>query len=957
MAQKQIEILINVEDKQVDIASKRTLTLTQQIKILKQELAKGSLGQKEFELVAAKVGDLEDQMARARRRSADFATTLQLIPGPIGEIASKVNGAIALLKQFSGFSFKDLQFQFKETANDIKEIFSNLGSFGEKTREVIDTQEELNDVTAQGTSVNASAGQAILQNVTQNQQAINTLNKKIKIETDYQAQLIQEIDLLKEQEKEVGKNSEAGKEIAAQKKVYNEELKASIAYQKRFTSEVETLTKAQTSNTASAKKDAQAQGEVAVASEVATNTTKTQTTATNALTVAQNTASAAGRILKGVLFSLGIGLIIALVTTAATKFYEWIKSINSTEAASKKFDETLQILNRSIESNLSLVDEEIEIQKIRAQTAGATEKQINDITISGINKRIKVLEEGRKKLAQQEEELLRQGFSKEEIKEKSKSIEDEYTKLGSKIIDLQQTRRIQEVKGEQALANDRKKINEKSIADAETSRKEKLARDKAELDAKIQLLINEKNTDKKLLEKYLEERLQLELQGEKRSNAEKQLLRQENSKRVQDAVKEDVDREYQIRLKSIEAIIETEQNQSDIDVERLKKLLLHKRDLELQNTELLNEERLMIISKYDRQIRDIETKQREDKLVSDIASTRGDFDKQIELYRQFSQEILDSEKYTEQEKIKIIQDSNDKIKQLQEERFQSRLDALELEFGATYSYDSEYYDKLRQLYEQEEQRYKALRDSKQITDAEYTAFLKQNSQTKRQLDQEELDAKMANFQAVSQLFAASSALVGEQTKAGKAFAIAGATIDTYVAANQVIRDPTIPTFLKVISAAGIIIKGLANVKKIAEVKLPTPGGDTGGGDTGTKPMGTINVNAQRRAQGGIVYGPGSETSDSIPAFLSNGEYVVNARSTRMFQPLLNMINGYGNNTPSFAMGGLVSQQPSPQMETSGRIVEAIERGISNQPIRTYVTSSDVTNQQQFDRIIKSRSLI
>lgn len=43
--------------------------------------------------------------------------------------------------------------------------------------------------------------------------------------------------------------------------------------------------------------------------------------------------------------------------------------------------------------------------------------------------------------------------------------------------------------------------------------------------------------------------------------------------------------------------------------------------------------------------------------------------------------------------------------------------------------------------------------------------------------------------------------------------------------------------------------------------------------------------------GGHIMGPGSGTSDSIPAWLSNGEFVVNARATRKFLPLLHAING------------------------------------------------------------------
>ncbi|MGW1676037.1 transglycosylase SLT domain-containing protein [Saccharopolyspora sp. NPDC002376] len=45
-----------------------------------------------------------------------------------------------------------------------------------------------------------------------------------------------------------------------------------------------------------------------------------------------------------------------------------------------------------------------------------------------------------------------------------------------------------------------------------------------------------------------------------------------------------------------------------------------------------------------------------------------------------------------------------------------------------------------------------------------------------------------------------------------------------------------------------------------------------------------------RATGGPVYGPGTSTSDSIPAMLSNGEYVINAAATARHRPLIEAIN-------------------------------------------------------------------
>jgi hypothetical protein len=63
--------------------------------------------------------------------------------------------------------------------------------------------------------------------------------------------------------------------------------------------------------------------------------------------------------------------------------------------------------------------------------------------------------------------------------------------------------------------------------------------------------------------------------------------------------------------------------------------------------------------------------------------------------------------------------------------------------------------------------------------------------------------------------------------------------------------------------------------------------------------------AARFPIGGQVHGPGTGTSDSIPAMLSNGEYVINAEQTKKYLPLLDAINykldGFADG--GFAKGG------------------------------------------------------
>jgi tape measure domain-containing protein len=60
-----------------------------------------------------------------------------------------------------------------------------------------------------------------------------------------------------------------------------------------------------------------------------------------------------------------------------------------------------------------------------------------------------------------------------------------------------------------------------------------------------------------------------------------------------------------------------------------------------------------------------------------------------------------------------------------------------------------------------------------------------------------------------------------------------------------------------------------------------------------------------KAEGGYISGPGSGTSDSILARLSNGEYVMNAATTKRWLPFLESINSNDGRLPAFASGGLV----------------------------------------------------
>ena len=82
----------------------------------------------------------------------------------------------------------------------------------------------------------------------------------------------------------------------------------------------------------------------------------------------------------------------------------------------------------------------------------------------------------------------------------------------------------------------------------------------------------------------------------------------------------------------------------------------------------------------------------------------------------------------------------------------------------------------------------------------------------------------------------------------------------------------------------------------------------------TKPFSTIDdAHVVTRASGGAIFGPGTGTSDSIPAMLSHGEYVVNAASASKF--------GYTNldQINKMAAGGVATKYDIPKMAFGGKV--------------------------------------
>jgi TP901 family phage tail tape measure protein len=146
---------------------------------------------------------------------------------------------------------------------------------------------------------------------------------------------------------------------------------------------------------------------------------------------------------------------------------------------------------------------------------------------------------------------------------------------------------------------------------------------------------------------------------------------------------------------------------------------------------------------------------------------------------------------------------------------------------------------------------------------------------------------------------------------------------------------------------------------LREAGLLSGGGGGGGGGARGGPSFIV------KASGGPVSGPGTGTSDSIPAMLSNGEYVIKAESAKKLgRRFLDSVNagkprlgnmdfaggtpgfyapggpgGMPTNKPAFSKPSLglpsmgITRPPMPQIPSSPRFSMPFDPGISKRPVR------------------------
>lgn len=119
---KKVQVVVDVASSSVEIASDRTLTLTQQVRELRKALQTVPEGTAEWTLIQQKYNETKDSLDRVNVKSKELFGTMSALPGPIGDVAGKLDGTIGVLKTFSNIKLTDIQSQFVELLKDIKGI-------------------------------------------------------------------------------------------------------------------------------------------------------------------------------------------------------------------------------------------------------------------------------------------------------------------------------------------------------------------------------------------------------------------------------------------------------------------------------------------------------------------------------------------------------------------------------------------------------------------------------------------------------------------------------------------------------------------------------------------------------------------------------------------------------------------------------------------------------------------
>lgn len=370
------------------------------------------------------------------------------------------------------------------------------------------------------------------------------------------------------------------------------------------------------------------------------------------------------------------------------------------------------------------------------------------------------------------------------------------------------------------------------------------------------------------------------------------------------------------------------------------------------------------LSEFDLTVKD-EAIKREQTYIQNMLSSiekgsKEEYDlkvKNIENARQLEIDAINQMVLTEEEKAKQLKAVNakyykeeeeaykeynnkvlDEQKKAIEDRYKAKI--LEAEIGGLESGQSSELEVLRL---QTDEKLAILESAQQREGETIEAFNQRKLEmqkdylsAKKALEDGEVDMGNEKWEAIASAAGAGSQLLDELgehskalTKASKVLALAQIAINTGVAISAGIKQsqeagPFPANLAAIATTVATILSGITSAIK--------------------------TVKSAKFARGGDVVGPGTDTSDSIPAHLSNGESVLTAPATRMFAPALSAFNQIGGGVPIMGQGGN-SQQIGEEF-----LARAVARGMAMMP-RPVVSVEEINSTNNRVEVIERLATI
>lgn len=530
---------------------------------------------------------------------------------------------------------------------------------------------------------------------------------------------------------------------------------------------------------------------------------------------------------------------------------KYIRDINdANREAIKLAKEEAAIAKQARTDQVQNAKDQLEVARLRQQ-AKDKEKFTAEERLAFVKQANKLEEEQAKRnvdLATREFELLRKrsewaendaetNDKLAELEAAKYNAEKEYFSKTMELLEQENTIRGEIVTVQKAVAEKVAAIKEKEREEIRKAEDEAL---KIVKDAQEKQFIETKRVYERQIEDLrIRLRTEIGLTATMRQALNQQIiaLEQQKNDALQQLSEEQLMKEVENRQKLISLQLESVKAGSEQEYQLKMQQLVAQRDVELRQKELTEQMKLAITEKYNKEIDDLSVQHENDTAKKQADALKLRLDNELAEAKLNGDSELELLRMQEQQKLEL----KDSLRRMGEES--------DAEFRARQlAADQEYLDAKQAVIDKEVEMQQNKGESLSVLAGNLSDLLEQAAG-----DNENM-AQLAKILAIAEVSIAQGVAIAK-------------AVETATRSSA--------TWIDMLAAIGTVVASVTTVMGKA----------------------MKSVKSAKFAQGGKVEGPGSGTSDSIPAMLSNGESVMTAAATSMFAPLLSAFNQIGGGIP------------------------------------------------------------